>query len=329
MNQKNFQFNKENCQSLQNGKILGSNSHTFSAKELSFNNGYLSSKDYSINEIKEIKEIKCTFDALPVVYDPNPQEVTPFQQSIFSYLQIKDSLSLVDPHYMNDQNDVNPKMRSILIDWLIDVHIKFKLLPQTIFMTVNLIDRYISKEKINRQQLQLVGITSLMIVCKYEEIYPPLLKDYMAVCDNAYNKQQILEMEGAMINKLNFEMTTISCYALLEHLQVRIKMESKAFVFSRYILENAMFDLNSLKYTKVVLVAGAIFLVNKIFKRGTWKMSCEQATGVQELIAKQCAKDLFNTMQKMEGVNLSALKRKFSTPENFEVSKYRIEKAKN
>ena len=55
--------------------------------------------------------------------------------------------------YMVKQNDINEKMRAILVDWLIEVHYKFKLLPETLFLTINLIDRYLEKEVIHRTKL--------------------------------------------------------------------------------------------------------------------------------------------------------------------------------
>jgi cyclin B len=91
-----------------------------------------------------------------------------------------------------NQNDINEKMRAILVDWLVDVHAKFKLLAETLYITVNLIDRYLERNKVFRKYLQLVGITSLFIACKYEEIYAPDLKDFVYICDNAYTKEEIL-----------------------------------------------------------------------------------------------------------------------------------------
>jgi hypothetical protein len=52
--------------------------------------------------------------------------------------------------YMDNQKDINEKMRAILIDWLVEVHLKFKLVPESLFLTVNLIDRYLEKEQVNR-----------------------------------------------------------------------------------------------------------------------------------------------------------------------------------
>ncbi len=97
----------------------------------------------------------------------------------------KDSI----PHenYMSHQEDINEKMRAILVDWIIEVHLKFKLLPETLFITINLIDRYLSKTSICRNNLQLVGVTCMFIASKYEDIYPPPVIDFVYITDNAYS----------------------------------------------------------------------------------------------------------------------------------------------
>ena len=86
-------------------------------------------------------------------------------------------------------------MRSILVDWLVEVHLKFKLVPETLYLTVNIIDRYLSLTSVTRPKLQLVGVTALLIASKYEEIYPPELRDLVYICDRAYSKSEILKME--------------------------------------------------------------------------------------------------------------------------------------
>ncbi len=93
-------------------------------------------------------------------------------------------------------------MREILCDWLIEVHLKFKLLPETLYLTVNLIDRFLSTTSIYRNKLQLVGVTAMLIASKYEEIYPPIVSDFVYITDNAYKREEILEMEEKMLKKL-------------------------------------------------------------------------------------------------------------------------------
>jgi cyclin B len=96
-------------------------------------------------------------------------------------------------------------MRAILVDWLIDVHMKFKLLPETLFITVNLIDRFLSKKSISKSKLQLLGVSSLMIATKYEEIYPPTLSDFVYITDKAYSRDDILTMESSILVALDFD----------------------------------------------------------------------------------------------------------------------------
>jgi hypothetical protein len=74
---------------------------------------------------------------------------------------------------MVKQIDINAKMRSILVDWLIEVHRKFELMPETLFLTINIVDRFLSMKSVSRRELQLVGISSMLIASKYEEIWAP------------------------------------------------------------------------------------------------------------------------------------------------------------
>jgi cyclin B len=92
---------------------------------------------------------------------------------------------------MTRQVDINEKMRAILVDWIIEVHLKFKLLPETLFLTISLIDRYLERVQIKRNNLQLVGVTAMLIASKYEEIYAPEVRDFVYITDNAYTKEEI------------------------------------------------------------------------------------------------------------------------------------------
>lgn len=69
--------------------------------------------------------------------------------------------------------EINAKMRTILADWLVEVHHKFELMPETLYLTINVIDRYLSMETVLRRELQLVGVSAMLIASKYEEIWAP------------------------------------------------------------------------------------------------------------------------------------------------------------
>lgn len=76
-----------------------------------------------------------------------------YSKEIFMNLQASEQENLPSPFYMNSQTDINEKMRAILVDWIIEVHLKFKLLPETLFLTVSLIDRYLEKVALVRTKL--------------------------------------------------------------------------------------------------------------------------------------------------------------------------------
>ena len=114
-------------------------------------------------------------------------------------------------------------MRRILIDWLIDVHKKFRLQTKTMFMAVNLIDRYLEVQPIKKQNFQLLGITCLLMASKYEEIYPPPLSEYTYVCADAYVDNDLKTMEGDVLIKLNFNLVFTSSWELWEMYSIESK----------------------------------------------------------------------------------------------------------
>lgn len=95
-------------------------------------------------------------------------------------------------------------MRAILIDWILNVHLKFKLLPETLYITINLIDRFLSIQNIEKDRVQLLGISALLIASKYEEIYPPTVKDFVYISKNSFTTSQILDMETQILFLLEF-----------------------------------------------------------------------------------------------------------------------------
>ena len=127
----------------------------------------------------------------------NPQLCAEYATDIYEALKQTENIpgTLPEAGYMKKQEDLNEKMRAVLIDWLVEVHLKFKLQDETLFLTVNLIDRYLSVAQIQREKLQLVGVASLLIASKYEEIYPPIVNDFVYITDNAYKREEILAME--------------------------------------------------------------------------------------------------------------------------------------
>ena len=256
-------------------------------------------------------------------------KVPAYEKLIFNFIKKNQKKVNKNSNYMTTQKDINEKMRAILVDWLVDVTEKFQMAPQSLFMTVDLLDRYLSKKQMERSKLQLLGITCLMIIGKYEEIYPPLLKDYIAVCDNAFENKEILKMEAEVLSTLNFLVERSCSFIFLEHLEEKIGLKKKPLFFVKYILENSLVMMKCLKFSSLELVLGAVFLVKKIFKIGGWDEKLGEIADVSEIKTKICARDLYMMMKEMDNSELTAIKRKFAQPDFLEVSKFKIEKKNN
>ena len=162
--------------------------------------------------------------------------------------------------YMDNQPDINAKMRAILIDWLAEVHMKFRLAPETFYLCVNLIDRFLSIKKIARSKLQLVGITALLIACKYEEIYPPEVGDCVYITDRAYRRQEVLAMEQDIIHQLRFKITVPTAF----HFVQRFLDITKASPLTRhaacYYTERTLQEHDMLRFRPSTVSASAVML---------------------------------------------------------------------
>ena len=190
----------------------------------------------------------------------NLQYVTEYQNEIFDYLLSLENYPKINPNYMFLQKDLSEKMRQILIDWLSEVHLKFKLLPETFFLTINFIDRFLNKVQIPRTELQLVAVSSLLIACKYEEIYPPEISSFVYITDNAYNQEQILNMEIKILDVLDYDLTYPTQYRYLELIDVKLNLEEKNLYKIQFLLEMMSTKLSLYKYTNLEIVIACCFI---------------------------------------------------------------------
>mmetsp|Transcript_42483 Transcript_42483/g.89195 ORF Transcript_42483/g.89195 Transcript_42483/m.89195 type:complete len:374 (-) Transcript_42483:281-1402(-) len=200
----------------------------------------------------------------------DPLCATSYVQDMYEHFRSKEVSTSVRPLYMEDQQFINERMRSILVDWLVEVHLKFKLVPETLYLTVNIIDRYLSKTEVSRPKLQLVGVTALLIASKYEEIYPPELRDLVYICDRAYSKIEILDMEEVILKKLEYQITIPSAHAFLVRYLKAAHADKKIVQLSCFILDGTLQSYNMLHYLPSQLAAAAVFIARRTVGRNAW-----------------------------------------------------------
>ncbi|GAB0491550.1 hypothetical protein MMPV_002804 [Pyropia vietnamensis] len=193
----------------------------------------------------------------------NPLTAAEYAVEIHANALARERRFMPPPTYMAVvQTDVTPKMRAILVDWLVDVALKFKLSGETLWLTVNVIDRFLSKRPVIRQRLQLVGVTSMLIAAKYQEIYAPETRDFVYISDKAYAEEEILALEAVILNTLRFEVTVPSALSFAARLLKAVGAPggSRVAAATAYTLELAMQDYSLLPWSPSELAAGAVLL---------------------------------------------------------------------
>ena len=231
-------------------------------------------------------------------------------------------------NYMNDQNEINEQMRSILIDWLIDVHHKFKFREETLYMTVLIIDRYCTIRQIARVNLQLLGITSMMIACKHEEIDLPKIEDFIYITDNAYSKKDIIKLENNILIALNFELLFPSSLRFFEYLSVNFNFDKKAIFMGKYLMESFLLDIKYVKYKASVISCACAYIVMKFFKLEGYQDSYSKKYYMlnenEDLPlghgVKDCAQDICILVDNIKSSNYLACFKKYSKKEFEEVA---------
>ncbi|CAL0319424.1 unnamed protein product [Lupinus luteus] len=318
-----------------------SSSHSFKSPEIEYlDNTDLSAVDsigrktftnLNISDTTEPEGNTCSRDTLVelekddkiVNVDNNykdPQLCATFACDIYKHLRASEVKKRPSTDFMEKiQKDLKPSMRAILIDWLVEVAEEYRLVPDTLYLTVNYIDRYLSANVMSRQRLQLLGVASMMIASKYEEICAPQVEEFCYITDNTYFKDEVLEMESAVLNFLKFEMTapTIKCFLRRFVRAAQGVTEAPSLqleCLTNYIAELSLLEYNMLRYAPSLIAASAIFLAKFVLfpSMNPWNSTLQHYTLYNPLDLCDCVRDLHRLCCGSPNSDLLAIREKYN-----------------
>jgi G2/mitotic-specific cyclin 1/2 len=180
-----------------------------------------------------------------------------------------------NPYYMDDQTEVRWAMRSMLADWLIEVHQKFRLLPETLFVAVNLVDRFLSKRVISLAKFQLVGLTAIFIASKYEEVVCPSLTHFIHMADGGFDVEEVLKAERYMLSSIGFDLSYPNPIHFLRRISKADAYDIQVRTVAKFLCEISAVEHTLLPFPPSLLAAGAMFLARFCLERGPWVSSDE------------------------------------------------------
>lgn len=229
----------------------------------------------------------------------------------------------INDHISSSENIIDEtevKLRAITIDWMYKTHLKLKLEPDTFYLAINYFDRF-SLKCSDKSKYQLYAVTSLFIASKFEEIYPPVLLDFVESTSNSVSKRDILKAEVSMLNLLDFELSMPTPYFFLQRYSKLCNLNSKEFFLAQYIVEMCLLDSNKMNIKSSDIALGSIYLTGIICKKKFLSESLLDEANIKENEIQSLAQKLKNVISFCEKYQLSSIEEKFSKPKFMEVSK--------
>ncbi|XP_074876079.1 G2/mitotic-specific cyclin-B1 [Buteo buteo] len=178
----------------------------------------------------------------------DPSLCSSYVKDIYKYLRQLEQKNPITPQYLDGQK-INGNMRATLMDWLVQVQLKFRLQQETLYLAVAVTDRFLQDNPVSKKMLQLVGTTAMFIASKYEEMFPPHIGDFTYITDHTYTKLEICQMEVKILQALDFGLS----FPLPPHFLRRISKVSE-MDFQQHCLAKYLMELSILDYDMVHLL---------------------------------------------------------------------------
>nr|ADP06655.1 cyclin B [Haliotis diversicolor supertexta] len=249
----------------------------------------------------------------------NPQLVSEYVNDIYSYMRILEAKHFVKRNYLEGR-EVTGKMRAILIDWLCQVHHRFHLLQETLYLTVSIIDRYLQVKQVSKNKLQLVGVTAMLVASKYEEMYAPEVADFVYITDNAYSKADIRDMERDILRSLEFSFGKPLCLHFLRRNSKAGQVDAMKHTLAKYLMELTIVEYDMVQYLPSQIAAAALCLSMKVLDSSQWNDTLSHYSTYTEKDLLPIQQKLAHLVVKAENSKLTAVRTKYSSSKFMKIS---------
>eukprot|EP00054_Salpingoeca_dolichothecata_P013533 m.75598 g.75598 ORF g.75598 m.75598 type:complete len:379 (-) comp20528_c0_seq1:158-1294(-) len=282
--------------------------------------------------LKSLQEELKTFDSLgaeSVVDDfididrhkPDPFSLREYVGDIYTYFQAMEHKFRPKISYMKKQKDINHSMRTILVDWLVEVAEEYRLSSQSLYISVIYIDRFLSEMSVQRGKLQLVGVTCMLLAAKFEEIYPPAIDEFVYITDHTYTRDQILRMEHLVLKVLKFDMGPVTILNFLQRFTVAAHADERTGFLIQYLAELTLQDGEKfMKYIPSIVACAAVCVGLNTMQKPCWTSTLTHYTKYTREDIQQCVLELHKTFVDAPKCPQQAVREKYSHSKTLRVS---------
>ncbi|XP_050670415.1 G2/mitotic-specific cyclin-B3 isoform X2 [Leptidea sinapis] len=258
----------------------------------------------------------------------DPYQVSYFAMDIFNYLKSREPLFPIDD-YLQRMKGITSWMRALLVDWMVEVQESFELNHETLYLAVKLVDLYLTrssktkpeKEHLTKEELQLLGAASLFIAAKFDERIPPLVDDFLYICDGAYTLSQLLRMEINILKVIDFDLGIPLSYRFLRRYARCARVSMPTLTLARFVLEQCLLEYGLVSLPDSKVAAAALYLALRMKSISHWTPTLQYYTGYTLKDILPVALALNATMHKKPKSAISTVRNKYSHTIFFEVAK--------
>lgn len=255
----------------------------------------------------------------PTTYRERMYEMPDYQPDILEYLKEAEVKFRPKPDYMRKQPDINGNMRTVLVDWVVEVCEEYRLNTETLYLAVSYVDRFLSMMSVVRSKLQLVGTSAMFIAAKLEEIYPPDVADFVYITDDTYTKKQVLRMEQLILRALSFDMSAPTAHVFVNLYSVMEDLSDPVRHLAMYLCElSLLYSTPFLQYLPSRVAAAALAYARLLlnYEGRMWTRSMELMTGYELSHLQQVICELSAVHEKCPTMVQKAV------PEKYRAAKY-------
>ncbi|XP_057669467.1 G2/mitotic-specific cyclin-B3 isoform X1 [Diorhabda carinulata] len=247
-------------------------------------------------------------------------QVSDYAMDIFNYLNEKETKFKI-PDYLDRQICLTRWMRSLLVDWMVEIQESFELNHETLYLGVKLVDTYLSRMTIGKETLQLVGAAAMLVSCKFDERIPPMIDDFLYVCDGAYSKRELIRMEINLLKVCGFELGIPISYRFLRRYARCARIKMPVLTLARFVLEYSLMNYDTVTIRDSKLASAALYIAIKMKDVSGWTETLEFYTGYRLEDFKDVVLLLNNYINQPPNPKLMTVRNKYSHKIFFEVAK--------
>ncbi|KAI3769003.1 hypothetical protein L6452_00099 [Arctium lappa] len=264
-------------------------------------------------------------EILPNIYDDcNHLEVAEYIDEIYQHYWVTEAHNQPLKNYMEIQTEITPQMRGILINWLIEVHLKFDLMQETLYLMITLLDCYLSVATIKKNEMQLVGLTALLLASKYEDFWHPKVMELIGISAEVYTREQMLGMETTILRKLNFRLNLPTPYVFMLRFLRAAQADKKFENLAYFLIELCLVEYDALHFKPSLLCASAIYVARcTLHLTPAWTPLLCKHSHYEEFHIRDCAEMILRFHQAARTSMLKVTYEKYMGADNCRVATIR------